>query len=203
MRVDVCDGRSPDDFLTKNISVGGLFLITGDPYNVGDKLPLRLSYDGLTVDVDSRVTHVQRDGIGVTFWNPTRSVEETVNRVIDELLELGYTNNERRRELRYLVPNTPVVWRSGELDYPGELADLSFHGARLRAVQQPARGERILLMLPTSSLDGGNEELELVGSPVIVRRVIADQFGVEFDGPSAEFRRAVATVLKLMGKSAN
>ncbi|MEL6339806.1 MAG: PilZ domain-containing protein [Myxococcota bacterium] len=200
MRVEILDRNTGEELFTKNVSVGGLFLITTHRYPIGGVLPLRLDYKGLLVEVSARVTHIQRDGIGVRFWNAGSAVEEAVSRIIDDLLASGHHGNDRRRESRIWVQDTPVVWRRGELDHPAELADLSLSGARLRATETPDVDEKVLLMLPTPSSEAGSDRVDLVGSDACVRRVIDDQFGVEFDGPSAEFRLAVAKLLSLSGR---
>ncbi|MEL6547290.1 MAG: PilZ domain-containing protein [Myxococcota bacterium] len=190
-------------YLTKNLSAGGLFLITPHRYPIGSFLSLKLDYKGLMIDTGARVTHLQRDGVGVRFWNPSAEMQRAIVKVIDDLLASGHATHDRRREPRSSIESTPVLWRRGELEHRAELSDLSLSGARIRGAELPEEGERILLLMPTPSPDSTRDELDLVGSDATVRRVLEQEFGVEFDAPSAEFRLAVARLLQDSGQSSS
>ncbi len=183
-------------FLTKNLSAGGLFLITPKRYAVGSFVALSLDYKGMVIETGGRVTHIQRDGVGVRFRNPTEEMEAAIGRVIADLLATGHSQDDRRREPRQIVRETPILFRRGELEHRGELLDLSQSGARVQASKLPKEGETLLLLMSTPSIDRRRKDVDLVGSDAIVRRVLEDGFGVEFDAPSAEFRLAVARLLE-------
>lgn len=207
MRVQVVDGpdggaSNNEDFLTKNISVGGLFIITHHRYPLGQYLNLRLDYKGMIMESGARVTHIQRDGVGVRFWNATPALEGAVKSLIDDLITTGHYEDERRREPRLTVSDTPVVWRMGEFEHRGNLIDLSLSGAGVESADPPTVGDVVMILLPTQSADLSSISLDLVGSNATVRRVMDDTFGVEFDAPSAEFRLAVAKRLQTSGVSA-
>lgn len=200
--VDVPGGEPPGDeeYLTKNISVGGLFVITEHRYPLGQYLNLRLDYKGMIMESGARVTHIQRDGVGVRFWNATPALEQAMKSLIEDLLATGHYADERRREPRLSIEDMPVLWREGTLEHRASLRDVSLSGAGIESADVPKLGDTILVLLPTPSADLSAISLDLVGSDAVVRRVMDGSFGVEFDAPSAEFRLAVAKMLQQSGE---
>lgn len=199
LRVSIRD--EDGHYLTKNLSAGGLFLITPRRFPVGSFVALSLDYKGLVIETGARVTHIQRDGVGVRFWNPTPEMEEAIAKVIADLLASGYSPDDRRREPRTALSGAPVLFRRGELEHRAELVDLSLSGAKIRAAKIPKEGETVLVLMPTPGVDRRRVGVDLVGADAIVRRALDDAFGVEFDAPSAEFRLAVARLLEARGRA--
>ncbi|MEM6730504.1 MAG: PilZ domain-containing protein [Myxococcota bacterium] len=203
MQVQIVDGDAHESFLTKNISVGGVFVITTHRYPIGAYLSLRIDYKGVEMLTGARVTHIQRDGVGVRFWNPSDDLLHAVKRVIDDLLASGGHTDERRREPRELIEDTPILWRTEGVERRASLVDLSLSGARIADTEPPGEEQKILVLLPTPAAEQDAISVELVGSDAIVRRSMGESFGIEFDGPSAEFRLAVAKLLQQSGRSSS
>lgn len=199
MRVRVLDESDQEYRLTKNISIGGVFFITDRRYPIGQYLDLEIDYKGVLVETGARVTHTQRDGVGVRFWDAPAKLRHTLRSMIEDLLAAGL--GELRREQRVCIEETPVIWRQNELEHRGELLNLSLSGAGIRCSDVPHTGDEIVIMIPTPAADLRVKSLDLVGTHAHVRQSEQEVFGVEFDTPSAEFRLAVARLLQESGET--
>src|SRR4051812_7199193 len=57
-------------YYTKNLSLGGLFLYTPKRWAVGSTHQLDVRFDERSHFAQARVTHVQADGVGLSFIEP-------------------------------------------------------------------------------------------------------------------------------------
>lgn len=179
--------------MTKNLSSGGLFLLTERRYADGDVLRLALEHKGLQLTTSARVTHAQADGVGVRFWNPSDEFRQNLAAIIEDFVSAStpFDDTDAPGEL---TAGDKILWRVGTLEYEGVLADISMEGAFIVSNEQPPIGGDVYVLLPY--LDPMmSKEPEIVGCAARVTRSTPEGFGVGFVSPSAEFAVAVAHVL--------
>ena len=184
--------------VTKNMSLGGLYLITPRRYPVGDTMTLILRYADREVTVEARVTHLQADGAGFAFVDASEALRADVQRLIDDLF------HQRRAE--DTSPNRPnpqaVSWSRGD----GGRGDASLRrltptGAFLTGAGEVSVGELVYVYLPGfTATDRSDRASQLRGVNARVVNQSHEGFEVRFVDPSAEFRMAVE---RLMSTSHN
>ncbi len=75
--------------LTKNLSVGGLYLLTDAKWEPGREVSLTLEHKGTSVELRSTVTHARADGLGLAFVDPPQALVTELIGVIDDILSTG------------------------------------------------------------------------------------------------------------------
>ncbi len=186
----------PEPMLTRNVGLGGAFLVTARRRPVGSPIELLLEHRGATASVAGRVTHFQADGVGVAFSDPSEAFLAFVQRAIDDLLAGGAPTVDRRAEERSPV-HAQVVWSQTGAEHRGRLRNLGRQGALIECDRPPDLGSEVLVYLPgyTYALKSSRPS-EARGCTARVVHREASGFGVQFVAPSAEFRMAVARVLE-------
>ena len=189
----------PEAMLTKNLSLGGAFLLTQRRPPIGSAMQLLLEQGGRKATLAARVTHFQADGIGVAFVEPEPEVLELVQAIIEELIAGGARVSERRSERR-TTTDVQLVWVGAAAPHRGRLTNLSATGALIECDDSPRVGADVFLYLPGytySSMAGERgQPSEARGCAARIVHRNARGFGVEFVEASAEFRMAVETALR-------
>lgn len=185
------DGGDPA--VTKNISMGGLFLITRQRFTVGAEVALVLECGGMELEVTGRVTHHQADGVGISFVDPSPLLHNILREQIDALLSqhsLGEDTNPR------IPVRQKVPWsRGGAAREQAEVRQISSEGAFLASEAQVRKDETVYVYLPGYLATDRDKASEVRGVEARVIYVRDDGFGVRFINASAEFRMAVAHLL--------
>lgn len=196
LRVYDVDKSPPEPFVTRNISLGGLFLLSPHRRAVGSTIELLLEHRDQTAATQGRVTHLQADGFGVTFVDPPEAFLRFVRSTIDDLLRGGSIPDDRRGDDRAPV-GMQVVWSQVQQEHRGQLRNLSHQGAYIMCPQPPVQEAEVYVYLPGFVYDVGSERpSEARGCSAKVVHRTAEGFGVEFERPSAEFRMAIDDVIK-------
>lgn len=186
----------PELFVTRNISLGGLFLVSKSRRAVGSTVELLLEHRDYTAAVHGRVTHLQSDGFGISFMDPSDAFLRFVRASIDDLLRGGSPLEDRRGDERAPV-GMQVVWSQVQQEHRGQLNNLSHQGAFILCPEPPVLAAEVFVYLPGFVYDVGSPRpSEARGCAAKVVHRTPEGFGVVFESPSAEFRMAVDGVLK-------
>jgi hypothetical protein len=188
-----------ETYYTKNLSLGGLFLLTPRRWPIGMMTDVTLRFDDEAHTVEVRVTHIQSDGIGLSFIDPEEGLRDALRKVLDahvSPIERAAFGSLKRTMYRQLTKQLHVGWSINGLEYEATLADLSPDGLFLETEAAPSNDSTIYVHLPMVTLD----DIQVVASEVrgCEARVIfrdSGSFGAKFVYPSAEFRMAVRALL--------
>ena len=175
----------------RNLSTGGIFLITAQRFGLGCVELLTLEVGHRRLQTPARVTHLQPDGVGFSFASPGEPFLTAVRELIDELLS---SDAERTAERKHV--SDPVVWSQAGASRTTVLRDLSAGGAFVLCDAPPRLGSELLLYLPGYTYSAGTEQpSELRGCRAQVVRHAEGGFACRFLDPSAEFRMGIALCL--------
>jgi hypothetical protein len=182
--------------LIKNLSLGGLFVVTDQRLPVGERVKLTLHYRKTQHVAEARVTHRQADGLGFAFTRVTTALLKYITATIQDLLSEGSAVDDRRNDARVAV-SAAIVFSQGDARVGGELRDISSSGAFVGTDSSPPIGSETYVYLSgTTYSDGNNVESELRGCLTKVVRHAAGGFGCRFVDPSAEFVMALQNLTK-------
>jgi hypothetical protein len=197
IRVYDVAAKPAESFVTRNISLGGLFVLSEKRPPVGSSKELLIEHRKRTATVCCRVTHLQADGFGAAFVAPTNELLEFVRSIIDELLAGGADSvKERRREPRSPA-DAQVVWNQTDSSHPGRLRNISGSGALIESADCPELHTDVLVYLPGYTYDATSPHpSEARGCIARVMHKVSYGFGVQFVEPSAEFRMALGALMR-------
>lgn len=189
------DGKA-EPCLTRDISRGGMFVVTRRPAYDGQTVQLEVIHEGKRLKAEAQVVTVAEDGLGLSFVGATEGFRNAIRTVMDEMVAARSTDTE-------LVPGaisdlqvhwSPVegskwwaVWHRTR--HKCELTNLTLDGASMRSKQRPDVGETVVLELQSRAFEGG----AVTASAEIIRHTNGG-FAVYFLAASVEFRRAVSMV---------
>ncbi|MEM6531163.1 MAG: PilZ domain-containing protein [Myxococcota bacterium] len=196
--VVTADGGKPA--LTKNLSLGGLYLITRRRYAVGSHVELSLSYGGVQLGVTGRVTHLQADGCGFAFVNASVALRNMLRELIDTLLDQRPVVDDDTNP-RFVIEHQ-IHWSRGDAKrHHASIRQLSLAGAYLTSEVRAKKGETLLVYVPGfTATDDGSRASEVRGTRSVVVHEDGEGFGVRFVGASAEFRMAVERLMTSRGR---
>jgi hypothetical protein len=198
----ICDADNPAQgrWLTKNISVSGLFLLTRKPWKSGTRRSLEIQHGERRLISRAEVTRVNDEGMGLSFLSPEDGFVQGLLRIFVERFAAGDEFEERRR-----APNQPLDlplrWRHGEVDTPGTLINTYPAGANIRTQgTHPWAGEQIFLQIPQVTWKDRKATLTgEVGCPARIIYLRTDGFGVMFEQQSPEFITALVNLIACSG----
>ncbi len=192
LRLPVATPEGGAPAVTKNISMGGLFLITTKRFEVGTDVELVLEIAGVDLAVTARVTHQQADGAGFSFVDPSPLLREIVREQIDAILHQQASDDTDP----HFVIQHAVTWsRDGTGRELSDVRDLSLAGAFFDSDVPVRVGETVYVYVPGFIATDENKASEVRGVEAEVVRVEEDGFGVKFLGASAEFRMAIERMM--------
>lgn len=189
------DGKA-EPCLTRDISRGGMFVVTRRPAHHGQAAQLEVIHEGKRLKAEAQVVTVAEDGLGLSFVGATDDFRNAIRKVMDEMVAARSTDTE-------LVPGAisdlQIHWRPEEgskwwavwkrTREKCELTNLTLDGASMRSKHRPDVGETVVLELRSRAFKGG----AVSASAEIIRHTNGG-FAVYFLGASVEFRRAVSMV---------
>ena len=173
--------------LTKNLSVGGLYLLTDSQRGLDGTVDLTLEHKGASVGLRATVNHRGGDGVGLSFVNPPRETIAALIAVIDDISSLG-AGVDGGDDMLTLDPRL-IMFRRGMLEYLGSLHAVGANEVTVGTVEVLRDGEQILLLLPTRS--DGVHVREIVGSSATVIAVMETGFTAKLVNASAGFIRSL------------
>ena len=179
----------------RNLSLGGVFVVTEQRWAVGATEPMIIEYAGQRQHSPGRVTHIQPDGVGLAFAAPGDAFLAWIRDIIDQLLAAGDQPQPERKRV-----SDPVVWSQAGASHTSRLRDLSPGGAFVAASAPPPVGSEVVLYLPGYTYSQGTPKpSELRGCTCRVVRTGDQGFACSFVDASAEFRMSVAERLSNNG----
>lgn len=176
--------------LTKNLSVGGVFLLTDAKWESGTPVEITLEHKGVVVEMRAAVTHRRDDGLGLRFTDPPPVAVTELIGVIDDILSSGADIDGGEDLLD--VDERMVMFRRGMLEYVGSVANAGEGVIAINTTERLKAGEAILVLLPARS-DGAHVR-EIVGSFAEVLNALDDGFVARFIDASDEFETALRRV---------
>jgi hypothetical protein len=190
-------GAEPEPTVTRNLSPGGMFLITKSQWPLGTVVPFHVAHRYWEADVKARVVHTQATGVGLEFVDLDDNAKAMINRIIEGLLADGAWYDERRRTLRAQIRGT-VVWRHGTVEVESNLRDLTTQGAFIETSQAPETGTEIYVYLPLQGIGTDRpSQPSVCGSQATVVRREPGGFAAEFVSPCEEFQSVVKNLVAL------
>lgn len=197
--VDAIEGEKRACY-TKNLSLGGLFLLTDKRWPIGSTVSLSVNHEDARFDVDARVTHLQADGVGFSFVDASTTLREMLRQVIDKTI--SRPSDESDESVNRVAIQSRVVWAQDEQRYEADLRNIGQEGAFLETVVPPQLEGTVFVYLPAfGPAVTDNVPQELRGCMATVSRRDADGFAVRFVNPSAEFRMAVAELSRALARA--
>ncbi len=144
--VETGDGRGV--YYTKNLSMGGLFLMSDKRWPVGSEVALALTYGPTRLEFVGRVTHLQRDGVGLCFIEPSDQVREALRKLI--AAQIPQNKGGLASALKNAVGfggGPRIAWSDGESRFESPARDVSTRGAFFEFDALPAVGSTIIVYL--------------------------------------------------------
>ena len=193
-------GTEGATYYTKNLSMGGLFLMTEKRWAVGSEIGLTIAFGRARLPLNARVTHMQRDGVGMCFIEPSDAVREALRLLIAS--QIPANGPSRLESLQRAVgmghvQGLVVAWSDGKLRHESVVRGLSLHGGTFESADKPPLSASIMVYVPSSmENDDAEVEHELRGTSAEVASHTDDGFEARFTSPSAEFRMALERLLR-------
>ncbi len=188
-------------YYTKNLSMGGLFLLSEKRYAVGSEVALTIAFGRARLPLQARVTHLQRDGVGMCFIEPSEAVREALRLLIAS--QIPVNEPTRLEAISRPVgfghgPSVVLAWSDGRHRHEATVRGLTMQGGFFETPDRPSIGAQIIVYIPqrVEHEDGGEVEHELRGSKAEVMTHSVDGFDAKFMVPSAEFRMALERLLR-------
>ena len=200
LKIFDADHREQGHWLSKNLSISGLFLFASKPWKVGAVRSLSIEHGERRLTCQAEVRRVTDEGMGLTFLAPADEFVQGIVQIFVERFAAGDEFEERRRN-----PNQPLAiplrWRLGEVDTPGTLINTFPAGANIRTQGPlPWVSEPIFLQIPVVIWKNG--KASLTGEVGCNARIIyqrTDGFGVMFEQQSPEFMNALVSLIACAG----
>lgn len=187
-------------FYTKNLSMGGLFLLSDTRWPVGSHMELVMTVGDVRIQLTARVTHLQRDGVGMCFVGPSDETRSQIRDIISAQMpqQDGSTFESLQRAVGMGKPRgIKLIWSEGKTRHESTARDLSSTGAFFESSVLPAEGATIMVYLSSVTENDDHElEPELRGCTAEVLERTDKGFDVRFKTPSAEFRMAIDQALR-------
>lgn len=186
-------------YYTKNLSMGGLFLVTEKRWPVGSEIGLTITFGRARLPLTARVTHLQRDGVGMCFVEPSDSVREALRQLIAS--QIPSNDNSAFAALKSAVglrgKQTVLSWTDGKIRHEAVVRELTMQGGFFDGPERPAVGSTIMVYVPsTLEVDRDEVQHELRGSSADVLSHTDSGFQARWAVPSAEFRMALDRLLR-------
>ncbi|MEE8409321.1 MAG: PilZ domain-containing protein [Myxococcota bacterium] len=182
--------------IVKNLSFGGVFVVTEQRWPVGDNVQLTIRYRDQAIKTNARVTHTHLDGVGFAFVRTSAKLLSSISNMIGDLLTERLAVDDRRQSTRIDV-SAAIVFSRDDTPESAQLRDISDTGALVLTRKPPPVGSRTYVYLPGYAYSNGStQRSELRGCLAEVVRSDQDTFACEFRDPSAEFSMAVKALIE-------
>jgi hypothetical protein len=182
--------------MTRNLSRGGLFAVTGAEARPGDQVTIEVLHRGIRLKARARVARKTDEGLGLSFEAADEAFRGAIRALMDELVigqaaPEGFDDVKDGAELRlsWSPPTGGSWWRFWQKRrHVTEVVNLNLDGAGLRSEIRPEVADTIIIFLEGRKDGQGN----LLACEAEVVRHTGGGFAVRFLSPSIEFRRAVS-----------
>jgi hypothetical protein len=194
----VQDKEKPDSppRSARDISTGGLFLVTEQRWEPGMQLQLLICHEKASLEVEARVIRNTKGGVALSFINLHDEAKSKIELFISALLMSGAELDEQRMGPRMKPPFAISLTTKGGKPN-GNLMDLSLTGARVASLDPPPIGEEVTLYLPSDWDTWTGDSIQSVNSCTgrVVRHT-QDGYAIVFESPSVAFRKAISNLRK-------
>lgn len=183
-------------FFTRNVSVGGLFLVIQPPLEVGSELDMLVLTGPAEVPVRGRVVRAEEYGSAFEFVSLSETAQEQIRTVVSEHLNNSVTHVQSIAHSRLHEPGN-TYWRTAKdpEPVPVRLTKLSEEGAHFEGESMPELYDRIEILLPAEDRSDLTESaMAVCQAQVIDRR--SRGFSVVFLERRRDFSGAVNTMLQ-------
>ena len=193
--VSVHEMAEGEVYRTRDISMGGMFILMNPPWEVGSQHSLVLTHQRNTLDVQAEVMSIAREGVGVRYVAPTPRFHTQLKRFLTALIFEDTETEEQRRSPR-IVTTSLIAFMDQEGEFRGTARDMSRTGALILADRSPPLESSVYIYIPFFDTRSSREPsvTDLHGTQARVVRHSDGGFAVQFDSPSTEFRDAVDRV---------
>ncbi len=193
-------GSGGATYYTKNLSMGGLFLLTEKRWAVGSEVNLTITFGRARLPILARVTHLQRDGVGMCFTEPSDAVREALRLLIASQIPVSTPSRLEASSRAIGVgagPSVVLAWSDGKLRHEATVRGLSMQGGFFETPDRPVIGSSIMVYIPSKiETEDASIEHELRGCSAEVTTHSLEGFDARFTVPSAEFRMALERLLR-------
>ena len=175
---------------TKNLSVGGIYMLTETRFPAGTEVRVTLEHKMWSVEVSATVTHQRPDGLGLKFINPAPDIIGDLTGIIDDILSTGVDIDGGDSMLdgnEHLV-----VIRRGVLEFVGTLVSVAPGEVTIEADEMPSDGEALVVLLPARS--EGTHVREIIGAVAVVNGIDAPRFTASLKEPNDDFVSAAQRI---------
>ncbi len=190
IQVFEAEPASEQFWLTRDIGMGGMFLLMPAPWPVGSERTLLIKDQDLQIECKVRVVRVTPDGVGILFLSKDELFRRSILAVILGRFASGDHFLDRRMNDRFQL-NTPVILRVGASETPGILANANLNGVYIETEAAPGDiGTLVEVSIPAASPLSSREDEPADLSAVCQLKIVhrqPDGFGAAFVEPSKDF----------------
>lgn len=177
---------------TKNLSVGGMYMLTDAKFPAGTEVSLVLDHKMTSLDMRATVTHVREDGLGLKFVDPPQAVVGELVGVIDDILSSGADVDGSETILD--GSERSIIIRRGVLEFAATLIAASAEEVTIEASEMPDASELLVLLVPART--EGAHVREIIGATATVTAIAAPRFKAALNDASSEFVTAASRVAR-------
>lgn len=189
-------GTSGDEllFFTRNVSVGGLFLLMQPPLEIGSVMDMALLTGEGEIAVRGRVVRTEEFGCAFEFVALESDTRECLRLLVSSLLNHSVATIQSIAHSR-LHEHATTYWAKEAEAVPVTLTKLSEDGAHFEGEDLPELYDRIRVYLPAEDrVDLDEAPLTVCSAQVIDRR--SRGFSVVFLEHRPDFMNAIQTMLQ-------
>ena len=181
-------GDDPSNsFITKDLSLTGIFLLMKPIWAIEKVVKLRICHRYGNLEVKAQVRHIQKDGLGLQFINPSRSFKQAIQFIIDELVIQIPTNKIDSKD-----QDLPITWVNLTQQVQATINNLTQRGAFVFSQVIPKVGSQICIYLPKEKI---KRNKALACESMITHQTDLG-FGITFLNPEEEFLYSVKELIK-------
>lgn len=185
-------------FFTRNVSVGGLFLMMQPPLETDSLLEMAILTGDDEIELRGRVVRTEEFGCAFEFSGVAEDTRERLRALVADLLN-HCVANIRSIGHSQVRERTNTYWSKGAESVPAHLTKLSDVGAHFESDEIPNLYDRIRIFLPAEYRPHRDDvPLTECSAQVIDRR--GRGFSVVFLENRPDFMNAVQTMLQPAGQ---
>ncbi len=181
-------------YFTRNVSVGGLFLLMQPPLKGGSLLDMAILTGDGEIEVRGQVVRTEEFGCAFEFIGLSAEAREDLRRLVSNLLNHSVATIQSIAHSR-IHERATTYWAKDAEAVPVRITKLSEDGAHFEGDDLPELYDRIRVYLPAEDrVDLAESPLTACSAQVIDRR--SSGFSVVFLEHRPDFMSAIHTMLQ-------